>query len=101
VETISTGGICCAKRWRLPIFPSSFSPPKLIEPITAWTWFWPPTIIFSIAFVGGYLDLGASLDHVYEYLVTSYNVDGVESDLSQALIVTANSQRVFLPLIRR
>jgi hypothetical protein len=52
-------------------------------------------------FVAGYVDLGASLDHMYEYRVTSYNVDGVESDLSSALIVTANSQRVFLPLIRR
>jgi hypothetical protein len=52
-------------------------------------------------FAAGYLDLGASLDHVYEYRVTSYSVDGVEAELSSALIVTANSQRVFLPLIRR
>ena len=51
-------------------------------------------------FVAGYVDLGASLDHVYKYRVISYNVDGVESDLSAPLIVTANSQRVFLPLIR-
>jgi hypothetical protein len=52
-------------------------------------------------FVEGYVDLGASLDHVYEYSVTSYNIDGVESDLSAAAIVTANSQRIYLPLIRR
>ena len=52
-------------------------------------------------FVAGYVDLGASLDHIYEYRVSSYSVDGVESDLSAPLIVTANSQRVFLPLIRR
>lgn len=52
-------------------------------------------------FVGGYVDLGASLDHVYDYRVTSYSVDGVESDLSASLIVTANSQRVYLPLVRK
>jgi len=52
-------------------------------------------------FVAGYLDLGASLDHIYEYRVTSYSVDGVESDLSAPLIVTANSQRIYLPLVRK
>ncbi len=52
-------------------------------------------------FVAGYVDLGASLDHVYGYRVSSYNVDGVESELSAPLIVTANSQRVYLPLVRK
>ena len=52
-------------------------------------------------FVAGYVDLGASLDHIYEYTVTSYNSDGVESELSTPLIVTANSHKIYLPLIRR
>jgi hypothetical protein len=33
--------------------------------------------------------------------VSSYSVDGIESDLSASLIVTANSQRVYLPLVRK
>jgi len=37
----------------------------------------------------------------YEYRVTSYGANGVESDLSSTLIVTANSQRVYLPLVRK
>ncbi|HSD84260.1 MAG TPA: CARDB domain-containing protein, partial [Anaerolineae bacterium] len=52
-------------------------------------------------FVAGYVDLGASLEHIYEYTVTSYNSDGVESELSVPLIVTANSHKIYLPLIRR
>ena len=52
-------------------------------------------------FVAGYIDLGASLDHIHENRVSRCSVDGIESALSASLIVTANSQRVYLPLVRK
>jgi hypothetical protein len=50
------------------------------------------------SFVGGFVDLNASLDHVYHYAVATFNVDGVESELSSALEVGVSSFRVYLPL---
>ncbi len=49
-------------------------------------------------FVPGFVDLTALLDHTYHYAVTTFNVDGVESDLSGATEVGASSFRVYLPV---
>lgn len=51
--------------------------------------------------VEGFLDVAALLDHVYQYTVTSYTADGVESGPSNVMQVTPSSYQVYLPLIRR
>ncbi len=50
-------------------------------------------------FVGGYADVTADPDHTYQYFVTAYNAEGIESDFSPSLEVTTQSFRIDLPLI--
>ena len=50
-------------------------------------------------FVEGFVDLTASLDHTYHYAVTTFTIDGVESELSSAMEVGVSSFRVYLPAV--
>ena len=58
-----------------------------------------PLVPIGSTFVGGYADVTADVDHVYQYGVTAYNDEGVESDFSPPLEVTTQSFRLYLPLV--
>ncbi len=60
-----------------------------------------PIVPIGSAFDFGYADVTADLNHTYQYFVTTYNVDGVESDVSVPIKVTTNSFKIFLPHISK
>ncbi|HET7087241.1 MAG TPA: hypothetical protein VFL17_01185, partial [Anaerolineae bacterium] len=58
-----------------------------------------PFVPVGSTFVEGFVDLTASLDHTYRYAVTTFTIDGIESELSSALEVATSSYHVYLPVV--